>query len=294
MSQSSGTGPSRGKGRSKGPRNVRPAVPDDGLFCAEWKAHTRDKLYTLGYYLEEFSGAMAGKFPNLVYVDLFAGPGRGKFENGAIMEGSPLIAARTTPPFTKMILVEAEPREFAALEQRLATEFAGRDISPINENCNLAADRILAKIPPLTSGVLTFCFVDPFGLNIHFSTIRKFRHLWVDFLVLVADQMAGARDKTLLEPTNEVVEKFLGDATWRSQWTAAEKEGGKFRDFLLNSFTAKMKSINFKAGTPMRVTVQGMGVMLYRLAFFSKSDRGIEFWENARRNAPTQKRLDSF
>jgi len=41
----------------------------------------------------------------------------------------------------------------------------------------------------------------------------------------------------------------------------------------------------------MRVTVQGMQVMLYPLAFFSKRDVAIAFWENARLNAPSQKRF---
>jgi three-Cys-motif partner protein len=269
-------------------------VPDDGWFCAKWKPHTRDKLCTLGYYLEEFTGAMAGRFPNLVYVDLFAGPGRGRFPSGLIMEGSPLIAARTSPPFTKLIFVEASAQRFTALRKRLTTEFPRRDFSFIVENCNSAADRILTEIPPYskTSGVLTFCFVDPFGLDIHFSTIRRFQDLWVDFLVLVADQMAGARDKTLLKPANKVVERFLDDDNWRNRWASAKKGGMKFKDFLLDGLTSKMKSIGFKAGTPMRVNVQGMGVMLYRLAFFSKREVAIRFWENARTNAPTQKQLE--
>jgi three-Cys-motif partner protein len=146
--QGNGTRQSRRKRRSKGPQNIRANVPDDKLFYAKWRPHTRDKLYTLGYYLEEFTGAMAGKFPNLVYVDLFAGPGRGKFPNGSIMEGSPLIAARTSPPFTKLILVEASARRFAVLKKRLTAEFPGRDFSFIDENCNAAADRILVEIPP--------------------------------------------------------------------------------------------------------------------------------------------------
>lgn len=273
---------------------MRIAVPSDGLFCARWKPHSRDKLFTLGYHLEEFTGAMANKFPNLVYVDLFAGPGRGKFGNRSIMEGSPLIAARTFPRFTKMILVEASLKRMAVLKKRLTAEFPGRDFSFVDENCNTAADRVLAKIPPYakTSGVLTFCFVDPCGLDIHFSTIRRFKDLWIDFLVLIADQMAGARDKTLIQPTNPTIDKFLDDPGWRDRWAKAEASGEKFRDFLLDGFTAKMKGIGLKAGEPLRIKVQGLGVMLYRLAFFSKSDRGIEFWENARRNAPTQRLLE--
>lgn len=234
------------------------------------------------------------KFPTLVYVDLFAGPGRGTFGNNSIMEGSPLIAARTSPQFTKMILVEASPKRIAVLKKRLAVEFPGRDFSFVDENCNTAADRILGKIPPYTktSGVLTFCFVDPCGLDIHFSAIKKFKDLWIDFLVLIADQMAGARDKTLIEPTNSTIDKFLDDPGWRDRWAKAEASGEKFRDFLLDGFTVKMKENGFKAGEPLRIKVQGLGVMLYRLAFFSKSERGIEFWENARRNAPAQRLLE--
>src|SRR6266545_2869366 len=288
------TRPARRKSRPRGPQNVRTAVPSDGLFCARWKAHTRDKLYTLGYYLEEFTGAMARKFPNLVYVDLFAGPGRGKFENGSIMEGSPLIAARTIPPFTKMIFVEASPKRIAVLKKRLAAEFPAQSFSFVGENCNAAVDRILSEIPPYakTAGALTFCFVDPFGLDVHFSTIRKFKDLWIDFLILIADQMAGARDKTLMQPTNLTIDRFLDDPRWRDRWAKAEAFGEKFRDFLLDGFTAKMKGLGFKAGEPLRIRFQGKGVMLYRLAFFSKSDRGIQFWENARRNAPTQRLLE--
>jgi three-Cys-motif partner protein len=279
------------KSRSK---NVRTDLEPDGLHVQPIKPHTRDKLFTLGYYLEEFTGAMSGRFPNLVYVDLFAGSGRGEFPDGALIDGSPLIAARTLPPFTKLILVEEHPENFTALKKRLAKEFQGRDIAIFKGNCNELAGAVRAQIPRPrpAGGVLTFCFVDPFNLSIHFSTLRRFKDLWIDFLVLVADQMAGGRsDKAFQAEGSDVVERFLDDPEWRGRWKEAEATGQKFKDFLLERFTAAMVGLGFRPGIPMRIKVQGMGVRLYRLAFFSKRDVALRFWESARRNAPAQESL---
>jgi three-Cys-motif partner protein len=143
-------------------------------------------------------------------------------------------------------------------------------------------------LPRKDAGVLTVSFVDPFDLSIDFATLRRFEALYIDFIVLIADQMAGERDTTLREPENTAVARFLDDPEWRAKWKEAEAAGLHFRDFLVERFTAAMAAMGFKAGTPLRVNVQGMGVMLYKLAFFSKSELAIKFWEDSQRLAPPQ------
>ncbi len=272
--------------------NVLLGLEPDGLPCPPIKPHTRDKLYTLGYYLKEFTTAMAGKFPNLVYIDLFAGAGRNEFPNHEIIEGSPLIAARTEPPFTKLILVEDDPESRDALESRLRRDFPSRSFKMIPGDCNQVIDQVIAEIPPPPpkgKGVLTVCFADPFDLSIRFSTLRRFMPLWVDFLVLIADRMAGARDHTLLDPGSTVIADFLDDPDWRPKWEAAKKQRTtSIQDFLMERFTEAMKGLGLKAGKPLRVNVEGMSVGLYWLAFFSRNDLALKLWNSAKKNAPRQ------
>jgi three-Cys-motif partner protein len=95
---------------------------------------------------------MQAHFPNLVYVDLFAGCGRNEFPDGSLIEGSPLIAARTQPAFTKLIFVEQDPQNAAALRARVERDFSHRSIKIIEADCNVLADEVVAEIPPASKG----------------------------------------------------------------------------------------------------------------------------------------------
>jgi three-Cys-motif partner protein len=274
--------------------NIRTDLEPDGLLSHPIKPHTREKLYTLGYYLAIFTKAMAKKFKHLAYVDLFAGPGRNTFPDDKQIEGSPLIAARTEPKFTKLIFVEEDSESVAALQERVKRDFSDREIVIIPGNCNEVIREVRKEIPGLRGsgeGVLTVCFVDPFDLSIDFTTLRTLSDFYIDFIVLIADQMAGRGATSLAKPGNTVVERFLDDSEWRMKWKKAAAKKVNFRDFLVERFTAGMAALGFEAGTPMRVKVQGMGVRLYKLAFFSKNDRAIEFWEKTVKKAPTQESL---
>jgi three-Cys-motif partner protein len=256
----------------------------------------------LGYYLAEFTQAMRHRpsgrgFPNLVYLDLFGGPGRGVFPSGETIDGSPIIAARTAPPFTKIVVAEADPTNAAVLEMRLAAERGGLAFRVFPRNCNDVVAELKAEIPRprkvdgrWVDGVLTFCFVDPFSLNIDLSTLSSIRRdLFVDFLVLLADQMSGGRnEENFASPTNRTIDRLLADVDWRRKWADAAAAGQAFRDFLWREFTARMEALGLQAGTPMRVCAEGMGVKLYRLCFFSRHALGLKFWEHAVKNAPRQ------
>lgn len=271
--------------------NVLQNLTDDGLACEELKPHSRDKLFLLGYYFQVFTKAMHQTFPQLVYVDLFAGSGRGQFGKNDIIEGSALIAARTDPPFTKLILCEQDDENLGALGARIERDFKDRDIKLIRGDCNEHGDEIRAEIPKFStkSGGLTVCVVDPYNLGIEFETLRAFADLRVDFIVLIADQMSGGRiADVLLAQGDSKVEKFLDDPDWRDKWTAAQADKVPLRTFLLKQFTERMKKEGFLDGGAQNFKIQGKGVNLYHLALFSKNELAVKFWQTTLKRAPTQ------
>jgi three-Cys-motif partner protein len=81
---------------------------------------TTEKLEFLRYYLGGTSHKGGGfmkatqRAGGSYYVDLFAAPGQVQLEDGAILDGSPLIAARATPPFKRLFWVDADPLNASA------------------------------------------------------------------------------------------------------------------------------------------------------------------------------------
>jgi three-Cys-motif partner protein len=274
-------------------QNIYTDFTEDGLPCAEIKEHTRGKLQMLGYYLEIVAKAMSEKYANLYYIDLYAGSGRGRMKRtGEILEGSPLIACRTVPRFTKLIFCEERANLAAVLRTRIDREFSFLATRVIPRSCSDAIDEVLRELPPSLHGFLAVCFVDPFNLGIRLKTIRKLAHLKIDFVTLLADRMAGLRNVgQLTAPGNDVVENLLDDPHWREHWAVALGDGERFDRFVLREFTEAMGRMGFKSGTPDRVNVTNKNVGLYRLVLFSKDSLALEFWDSTAKRARNQLKL---
>jgi hypothetical protein len=75
---------------------------------------------------------------------------------------------------------------------------------------------------------------------------------------------------------------------------AAEKKGIPFRQFLADLYSSQMVTLGY-----MRVPVSKMkeiysderNISLYHLAFFSKNERGYEFWNKVLKSADPQQSL---
>jgi three-Cys-motif partner protein len=123
----------------------------------------KDKHDYVRRYIDATWGARR-KFFGLgaAYIDLFAGPGRARIRtNGAIIDGTPLIALRhDQAPFSRVLLCDVDPENVAALRERTKT-FEDR-VRIIEGDCNERIDEIMKLIPP---GGLNFAFIDPFNLN---------------------------------------------------------------------------------------------------------------------------------
>src|SRR5262252_525437 len=104
--------------------------------------HTELKLQVVGRYLKQFAIALKPYFPELWYIDAFAGTGSrtvrhearvGDLLDAAMPErveqrrGSARIAIDVSPAFDRLIFIEAKPSHSAALHE-LARQHRDRDI----------------------------------------------------------------------------------------------------------------------------------------------------------------------
>jgi three-Cys-motif partner protein len=149
---------------------------DDGLPTWEEAQHwTEQKLYLWYRYLDITTDAMFDKVPfrgGLVYVDLFAGAGVCTFKDtGKRIPGSIYIAAHMTKPFCKIIACEENQDYAEACKSRLDNTYVKNRCHVLHGDCNQLIDQVVSLIPPDT---LTIAFIDPKGLDAHFSTKKNY------------------------------------------------------------------------------------------------------------------------
>lgn len=148
----------------------------------ELEPHTSAKHEILRRYLQVWAPILSqGKFPHLVIVDGFAGPGR--YSQGE--EGSPIIAIRAVIEQQRPISAKID-FHFIELDKRrsehLATEIAALKL-PSNVDTTIhrgqAFQDAFPKVwdiyapKPGRSRPPTFVFIDPFGFKIPFSYVAK-------------------------------------------------------------------------------------------------------------------------
>ena len=196
-------------------------------------------------------------------------------------------------PFTKYILCEEDDKCFFPLESRVNRVFPNKDVSLFHGDSNLLVDKIKATIPKFSKDNtgLSFAFVDPYSLNLHFNTIQKLSELRIDFLILLAFQMDANRNyKRYYEEENFKVEQFLKDKNWRNTLNDGYFDDPiTFVKFLGKSYREKMNSLGYiSTDTFIKIQSDNKNLPLYYLAFFSKDKLGSKFWQEVQKYANPQ------
>jgi three-Cys-motif partner protein len=131
--------------------------------------------------------------------------------------------------------------------------------------------------------------------HLDFETIRRMSDRLVDFLVLIPSGMDANRNVSKYsKDDNQKVARFLGIEDWRAAWAVAESQGENFERFVRDQFGRQMAKLAYKYSGPeeMRpVRLPEKNVLLYRLAFFSRSDLGKKLWEQVRKYSDDQRSL---
>ena len=141
-----------------------------------WGYWTRAKLAILNDYLPAFLQASSGKSDEYVYLDAFAGEGRGVDRlTGEEFQGSSRIALEATAlradvRFTRLRYFEQESKA-RELQARFETEYPNRDVKVYGGDCNVQIPKALAELGHLRWAP-TFAFVDPDGMEFEWHTLE--------------------------------------------------------------------------------------------------------------------------
>jgi len=270
-------------------------VPDDGLVTNPIGPWAEEKYRYVGMYAEMFATGMKNKWPRRLYLDLFSGPGYSRVrDTGRVVLGSPMIALSLPDPFDAYVFSDESPEALDALRTRLARLDKQLPVTYIPGDANVAVARIVKVVSATPSkGTLSFCFLDPYKLNIHFQTVQRIAEgRAVDFLILLALYIDANRNiQWYVGDDNPTIDLFLGDRTWRPRWKTAERAGDSIVKFLANEYSARMGQIGYLTMTledMVKVRTHDKRLPLYYLAFFSKHAKGLEFWRAVRKYATDQ------
>jgi three-Cys-motif partner protein len=228
-----------------------PRVPglvaaSDGLLARPVGSWSKEKHHYLQRYCRIFSSGMKNLWPTRTYIDLFSGPGRCVIEGtGEEIDGSPLIAARTEPPFTHLFYNDLDPLAVEALDTRVRA-LGATNAQCLNFDCNIVIDRILAwlgRLPPS----LDLCFIDPTAWQIRFTSVARLTHgRRMD--LIIAFQSASMKRITHLDA--QALADFFGDdpqyPEWRMLYETAKRDGRSITRTFLDHYQGRLRSIGYR------------------------------------------------
>ncbi|MHB8403045.1 MAG: three-Cys-motif partner protein TcmP [Bacteroidia bacterium] len=237
-----------------------------------------------------FSSSMKNKW-NLIYIDLFSGAGYTKIrENGAILKSSATIAMSVPSYFDYYIFNELDKEKYDALSIRAEKHKNGSPVKVFNLDANVNIDLIIKSIPNFNNGKgnLIFCFVDPFSLDLNFSTIKALAAHKIDILLLLALQMDGRRNFGLyIDEENTRIEEFLDNKNWRQEFQNGYTDK-TFIKFLSDHFDNNMKSLGYLTDLDKQQIKTDSGLGLYYMAFYSKHPLGNKFFNTISKSSDDQ------
>ncbi|RAU98827.1 hypothetical protein DQP58_04825 [Mycobacterium colombiense] len=221
-----------------------------------WSYWTRNKLEILNGYLPAFARAVSGKSSECIYLDLMAGqPKNVERHTGVEFDGSPVVAMKALPPFTRLRFGELSASRAQALETHLREAFPGDTrYEVVQGDCNVTIDGILAGLADV-AWAPTFAFVDQQAAEVHWSTIEKlarFRtnkqgwkaEIWILVSPTMINKGVRGRGGIPYEPYREQVDRLYGGGEWRQILRALDQRKltpSEYRQQMVNLMRWKLE-----------------------------------------------------
>jgi three-Cys-motif partner protein len=255
---------------------------NDGGLARVSGGWAREKLYYVSRYMHVFSLAMKQKWSQRLYFDLMAGPGLCITDDGRdTFDGSPLLAAKTAPPFTSVIAVEEHPDLVSALGARLAPFPHARIVRGDCNNCGVIEELRGEAAKPDT---LALAFLDMLGTDVAFSTIQALtRGARIDLLITFqVNDLCRNATMALEGQQRRRFDTFFGTSDWArivAMEQRANRSPGQTASALTEFYAERLGAIGYPCVQPLhRLMKTTTDAPLYRLILASKHPRGAELF----------------
>jgi len=248
---------------------------DDGLPAQCVGAWVEEKHTYVRRYIEATRGVrkryLGPRKGGAAFVDLFAGPGRGRIrETGRFVKGSPFLALdHTDAPFSKITLCDLAPVNVAALSDRTRADVSRVEI--VEGDCNVVVDELVRLVPKYG---LNIALIDPYALSqLAFDTIGKLAA--VARMDLIIHFPTGDMKRNFHQNA-EHLDRFLGTPDWRSTVKVA-KDCHKLIDVL----RSQLVTVGYTGEDVRDVAVENAKqTVMYHLVFASKNPLGDKIWDS--------------
>lgn len=231
----------------------------------------------------------------LNYIDLEAGPGKNRVkENDAVFLGSPLIALTTEYAFDNYFFVEEKRENFESLQRRAQASPHFARVKPYNDDCNIVIERIVREIVAIERRssldswqCLNLAFIDPEGLEIHWSTVEQLGKQTRSDLIINFSTSAIIRNirQWSQSPSATPLDSFMGTREWRQTYGQLPnpRDGTAIRRSLLDFYAKRLNGIGYRTTGPTgeHIVLNSKNRQLYSLICASKDKLGVEFFEKA-------------
>ena len=289
---------------TSGKKYLRPV--DDNLPVSSLHSWTKNKLFYLSSYLEQFVIAMSKKpWRSIHYIDLFAGYGKIRIqETDEIILGSPLLALTLQRPFGKYFFADENAEALEALKKRCMPSSRYNSIRFFQGNANIQVRHIQQEIQSIDRvyipgrwSSLNLAFLDPYGLELKWETVESLAKINRMDLIIYYSQMGISREapKEIMQTPPTLLDTFFGNTEWRGIYQRYRQQEERFlHRKLMDLYKHNLEKLGYKivVGGTEPVVRNTKSAPLYRLLFMSKHELGYKFWENAvRRDSNGQMRL---
>lgn len=264
---------------------------------------SEEKLKLLGKYLNAYTKIMKGQAwcrNGYYYIDAFAGSGKPKAKDEErYIDGSPAVALKIKYPFKSYIFIEKEDWRIENLK-KIKEAFQNIEIEIKQGDCNkIISDEIVTRIryKNFNRGII---FLDPFGMDIEWSTIENIARtraleIFLNFPAMAINRAVLKNNPYKLDEEQIArMNRFWGTTEWRINiykevpnlfGTHIEKvpQTGKSLGLL---FQKRLEQVFSKVTFPLLMK-NSKGAPLYCLIFAGHNQTGKKIAEDIFKNFET-------
>ena len=256
----------------------------EGNGVGNWVPDQKHRL--LAEYLFATSHAWK-KWPNRVFIDPFAGPGRIQVAGESFTrDGGSVIACRMLAerktPFTKMLIGDLIEERSLACKRRLHALGA-----PVVSFTGPAVETVKDMVRAVPRGSLTMAFIDPYNLELlAFSIIEELAKLKVDLAINFSTM--DLQRNVDLEFDSERARFDIVAPGWQrdSAVQVASKQNLKVAFFAY--WCRLVQSLGFAYSKEMPLITNNIGRGIYRMVFFARHDLPTRIWADVARGPNRQ------